>query len=388
MPRPRVAILMLRETAYTRQVAEGVTLHGRERGWQIGLVAEQPVGLAEHLLQWGAAGVVTCAYPPRQVRAMEATGLPVVATNTAGPGDPAVRVIPDAEAVGGMAAGYLLGLGFDRLAVVAQPAAPIAVERNAAFIDAVRAARRDEPAVYRGPVHHGQVAEVATDSRALGAWLADLAERGGGGSGGGPLGVFAYWDAVARQVLSACDVAGLVVPRQVAVLGVDNDPLLCELADPPLSSIDLGPRRIGTRAAEVLGAIMDGQPPPADHVRVPPLRVVERLSTDLVAVDDPDVAAAVEFIRGHAHKPIGVADIEGYVGVADRKLERAFRKRLGLTMHAELTRQRMQIAKDLLLRTDLTIEQIASRCGYANGPHLSKTFRKHAGVTPGRFRSG
>jgi LacI family transcriptional regulator len=376
---------MARETAYARDVAEGVTAVARRRGWRLGLLADRLDDVPEHLLKWGADAVVTFAYNEQRVADLLQTGLPVVATNTAvGSMGAVVRVTADQSAVGRMAAEYLLGLGLRRLAVVRQDESPVARQRNAAFVEAVRGAGADELAVYGGPVHHGQVMEVATDSRALGAWLRGLVEAGRGE----PVGVFGYWDAAARQVLAACQVAGLDVPRQVAVLGVDNDPLLCELADPPLSSIDLGARRIGEAAARVLEGLMDGRLAPDPPVRIAPLRVAPRLSTDLVAVDDPDVAAAVRYIRDHAAGPMTVADVAEHVMVADRKLERAFRKRMGLTMHAELTRQRMAIAKDLLSQTDLNLDEVARRCGYANGPHLSKTFKQHEGLTPGAYRRG
>jgi LacI family transcriptional regulator len=198
-----------------------------------------------------------------------------------------------------------------------------------------------------------------------------------------------------RQVLEACRAGGLVVPEQVAVVGVDNDELLCELADPPLSSIALNAEAGGYRAAAILDRMMrarvrGGRPPwrrprPARLV-VEALRVVARRSTDIIALDDQEVAAALHFLHDHAGEPIGVADVVADRLISRRSLELRFRAAVGRTIHEELQRIRLERARRLLLETDLAIPAVARAAGFSSPSYLAQVFRRALRTTPARYR--
>ena len=201
-----------------------------------------------------------------------------------------------------------------------------------------------------------------------------------------PVGLLVANDARALLVLEACRTAGLRVPDDVAVLGVDNDDLVCRLTSPTLSSIDHGARRIGQQAAALLDRLMDGEPAPVEPVRVQPEGVVERQSTDTLAVADPALARAVLLVRRRAFEGIGVGDILKDVPMSRRHLELEFKRLLGRTPHEEMQRIRMTRAAQLLETTDLAMPEIAAHCGVSYASQLTVQFRRFSGLTPTAYR--
>jgi len=209
------------------------------------------------------------------------------------------------------------------------------------------------------------------------AWLRSLPK---------PAGVMACNDACGRQIIEACTQAGLEVPDDVAVVGVDEDRLLCELSNPPLSSVALNGEQAGYRAAELLDAMMSGRVSTPQRILVEPLWVVPRRSTDVIAVEDPDVAAGLRFIRDNARRPIGVRDVARQAAVARRTLEIRFQRRLGRSIREEIQRVRLAWAKQLLVETELPLWKIAEHSGISSQSYLSKVFHRETGMTMARYR--
>jgi LacI family transcriptional regulator len=201
-----------------------------------------------------------------------------------------------------------------------------------------------------------------------------------------PLGLFAVSDAQATAALVAAKMVGLRVPDDVAIAGVDNAREVCDLSDPPLTSVDLNAERVGYEAAALLAKVMAGEPPPAENLVVPLGGLVARASTDVLAVDDPDVVAAVRHIRDHAIEGIGVVDVLAEVAVSRRMLERRFRRALGRSIHDEIQSVRLTHAKGLLTRTDMSMLQVAHAAGFTSQSYFGRAFAKEAGVTPLAFR--
>ena len=201
-----------------------------------------------------------------------------------------------------------------------------------------------------------------------------------------PVGIMCCNDDRGRQLLDACRAAQLSVPDQIAVVGVDNDEELCNLSSPALSSVSVNAERIGYAAAEWLDRMMAGRKFPDRDVLFSPTHVVTRLSTDTLAVDDPVLARALQFIRDHASEAIDVDDVAEAAGISRRNLERLMESRLCRSPNRELTRVRVDRARSLLLETDLPLAVIARRCGFRNAKYLGDTFRRVEGVPPGEFR--
>jgi LacI family transcriptional regulator len=179
---------------------------------------------------------------------------------------------------------------------------------------------------------------------------------------------------------------GVAVPDEVAVLGVDNDEVLCDLADPPLSSIIPDTRRIGYEAASCLDRMMRGEPSPGPATVIPPLGVVTRRSTDVLAVEDRTLSRAARFIREHACEGIAVEDVLAAIPLSRSVFERRFLKVFGRTPKAEIVRMQLQRVMQLLAETDLPLKQIADRAGFEHAEYMSAAFKKRTGLTPGQYR--
>jgi LacI family transcriptional regulator len=176
------------------------------------------------------------------------------------------------------------------------------------------------------------------------------------------------------------------VPDQIAVLGVDNDSVLCGVACPRLSSIELDGQRMGYEAATLLARMMGGKSCPEPPILVPPTQVVARESTDLLAVADAKVVEAVRVIQQFACQGIDVSHVADHIAMSRRTLERRFRACLGRTLKEELLRVKLEQAKMLLTQTDHPSKRIAGMCGFGSPYYFARAFRRETGETPCHYR--
>ena len=188
------------------------------------------------------------------------------------------------------------------------------------------------------------------------------------------------------MLADVCRLAGLAVPEDVAIVGVDNFELVCELSNPPLSSVQLPAERIGYESARLLDAMMDGAPARAEPILSPPVRVVTRRSSEVVAVEDKALARALRFIRDHARDGINVATVLAHCRISRSKLEHACEAALGRTPLQEIHRMQVEHACRLLVETDLAMPQVAHQSGLRDAEHLAKLFRPRLGLTPTAYR--
>lgn len=201
-----------------------------------------------------------------------------------------------------------------------------------------------------------------------------------------PTGVVACNDTRALQVVNAAREAGLRVPDDLLVVGVDNDLLVCELADPPLSSIDLDTVRIGYQAASTLSKMMAGRHTPPPETRLLPAGIVPRQSSDRLAIADPEMASVARFIVENCCEGISVDDVVDAAPYARSTLERRFRRAAGRSIKAEINRARVTRIKELLASTDYTLAKIARSTGFQHAEYMSTLFKKETGATPGEYR--
>ena len=202
-----------------------------------------------------------------------------------------------------------------------------------------------------------------------------------------PVGVFACYDIMAQRLLDACRDAGVAVPEEAAVLGVDNDHLLCSLSSPPLSSVIPDAHRTGYAAAVLLDRMIAGKAvaPKAHLIR--PVGIATRQSTDVLAVPDADVAAALHLIREHACDGINVADLLRSVLLSRRVLEQRFRRIVGRTPHQEIVRVKLARVRQLLAETNLPLSTIARRAGFPHAEYMSVAFKREVGQPPSEYRA-
>ncbi len=224
--------------------------------------------------------------------------------------------------------------------------------------------------------------DARDDSRALTRWLKRrlrAQQR--------PLAVFCYEDGDAAKVSVAAIEAGFDIPGDVAILGVDNDPLICENAQVSLSSVRHDRTRVGYDGAALLDTLMRGEPPPLEPVLVPPCGVELRASTDAFSADDAVIRRAIAFFRGNLGGSIGVPDVARAVGLPPHRLEAHFNQVVGESVHRFLSRLRVFEAKRLLSLTDLPVKAIARETGFSHGPHLNNAFKRQEGLTPLAYRA-
>jgi LacI family transcriptional regulator len=202
-----------------------------------------------------------------------------------------------------------------------------------------------------------------------------------------PLGIFCYNDCVAADIVDACIEAEIQIPDQVAVLGVDNDPVICDCVQVPLSSVRHDLEGMAYEAAALLDSLINGEPPPKIPRRISPKGVVTRKSTEVLAVEDARVAAALRYVQGNfSGGNLSVDDVVAHCGVPRRSLERAFRQELQRTVLHEILRVRINHAQKLLETTSLSVTDIAARSGFVSLNHFFRVFHGRTGLTPRAFR--
>lgn len=379
-PRPRrrqVALLVETSNAYARGLLQGIVHYIREHEpWSFHLM-EQGRGddPPEWLAQWQGDGIIARIETPRIARAIMRAGVPAVDVSAARlvPGLPWVET--DDAQIARLAAEHLLERGFKHFGFCGDARFNWSAWRERHFCDRLRAAGAEVNCYRSAAEATGDIAAQVADLR---RWLAELPK---------PVGIMAAYDSRGQQVLDACRGAGLAVPAEVAVIGVDNDELLCDLATPPLSSVIPNAHRAGYEAAALLDGLMAGRPIGAEARLIAPLGVAPRQSTDVLAVDDRDVARAVQFIREHACDGINVEDVLRAVPLSRRVLEQRFRRLLGRTPREEILQVRLARVRQLLSETDLPLYQIAERAGFEHAEYLSVVFKRETGQMPSAFRA-
>lgn len=281
----------------------------------------------------------------------------------------------NSEHAGRVAAEHLIDRGFTRFAFCGYEGRLWSRRRLQGFSQRLEEAGRS-CCVYEPP-HRRRILPWDREQPSVSAWLRSLAK---------PVGVMACNDIRGRQVIEACLEAGLRVPDDVAVLGVDEDRLLCELANPPMSSVVLNLERAGYQAAELLDGLMAGHVKRPQRIPVEALWVIPRRSTDVVAIEDRHVAAAVRFIRDRCRESITVSDVVAESQISRRGLEIRFQHVLGRSIRQQIQQARLAWSKRLLVETNLSAEKIARACGFSSLSYMSSVFHRELGTTLTDYR--
>jgi LacI family transcriptional regulator len=361
-------------------IAEYVRLHGP---WSIYL-AERGLGDAPPawLHDWEGDGVIARIENRRIARAVRRLDLPTVDLRGLLTDLGVPLIATDDEAVARLAVAHFLERGFRHFAFCGFLGADYSDKRCECFSRLVQEAGFT-CLVYQSP---RQPHSAGTEAREQRGWMTEAEVIRWMRKLPKPVGLMACNDIRAQQVLTTCRAIGVAVPDEVAVLGVDNDEVLCDLSDPPLSSVVPDTRRIGYEAAALLDQMMSGERPPAEPETVAPLGVVIRRSTDVLAIDDREISSAVRFIREHACEGITVEDVLTGLALSRSVFERRFSKIFGRTPKAEILRTQLDRVKRLLAETDLPLKQVASRAGFRYPEYMSAAFKERTGQTPGEYR--
>ena len=283
----------------------------------------------------------------------------------------------DLRAAGQLAARHLLDCGLGHFVYAALPRLPYVRQQYEGFADTLREAGYTCPS-YQPSFQSNSRKGWAAQEQELAQWIESLPK---------PVGMLAWGTTLGRQLTESCHQAGLHVPEDVAILGGDYDELLCETCIPQLAGVEVPSEQIGYEAALHLDRLMRGEGAPADPVLIEPQGVVARPSTDMLAIEDRELAEAIRFIRNHATQPLEVSDVLRGVAVSRRQLERGFQKVLGRSPLAEIRRRRVESAKRMLTHTDLPIRAVAAASGFGSHAHFTYVFKRQTGLSPLKYRS-
>ncbi len=379
----RIALQIEVNRAHGRSLLEGISEYAIDhRNWRLSLIDADEILHKKTLEKYDA--FIVRIMDKRTANIFAAAGKSIVDVYGRTDESPFTTIHLDDEAIGQMAAEYFAGRYFTHCAYCGfggvrfskargEAFARHCVQRGLTCFDYAKAQHND---IIKDTFFRNERIDNDKDPAALRAWVESLPK---------PIGIFCSNDLRAVQLLMALDKSKVAVGRDVAVLGVDNDTVLCMTANPTLSSIDTGANALGRRAAQLLDEDLAGTPA-GRRVLHGPLRVVERQSTNLWPFVTPWLGKALSFIQDHLASGVTAAEVVKYVGYSHPVVNRAFKKETGYTMKQEIVRQRLERSARLLRSTDKTTAEISDLCGFATVQYFTTSFTEKFGTSPNIWR--
>jgi LacI family transcriptional regulator len=378
---PHVALIVETSTSFGRRLLRGVAHYVRENGpWSVYLEQRSIYDPAPPWLKdWDGDGIISRAAFPEIARLVVNTRITAVDLNEQVTGLGLPLIFNDHEAIGRMAAAHLLERRFTQFGFLGHAGVFWSEERRRGFRAAVEAAGYC-CSEYRGtnktlPRYHQRSWEKEMEQVAH--WVDALPK---------PVGILAANDFRALQLLDACRRAGVPVPEKAAILGVDDEETVRDLASPPLSTVVPNAMQMGYEAAAMLDHLMHGGRPYEQKVLIPPLGIITRQSTDVTAITEPIVAEALRFIREHACEGVGVEAVVHHLAVSRSVLQRRFARVLGRTVHDVILGTKLDRVCQLLAETGLPLIAIAERAGFKHVEYLCNVFKERMDTTPTAYR--
>lgn len=366
--------------AHQEVFIEGVIRFAAEhqRKWSYIIAPEWNSISILQLVGWTGDGVIAALNTAKEAQCAAKFHLPVVNMSSALLDSPVPRSMVDNHAIGVMAAEHLLERGFQSYAFYGMWDVEYSKQRLKGFNHRLAAAGFQAKVLTLPSTFHLRGNIWLKQQQQLTQWLAELQT---------PCGILAASDARARQVINSCDQLNLKVPEQIAVIGVDDQQIICEHVHPTISSIARNNVLEGYTAASLLDRLMRGKKLPKGDQLIPPLRVVARESTATFAVSDERLREVLLYFQNHIEDPVTVEELCAHVDVSRRWLEYSFRNVLNETPFQYMRRQRLEYARRLLTNEPNTkIYRIAQRVGFSSAKQLTKVFRREFGVSPREFR--
>jgi LacI family transcriptional regulator len=375
----RVALLFNANKVYDRQVISGVGLYvaATRVEWDL-FIEEDFRGRAHDMLSWEGDGVIADYDDPEVAAALSTLTIPVVAVGGSHT-DPSQypRGVPyvatDNFKLVRLAYDHLIEQGLPRFAFYSLPPAPgnrWAHEREIAFLQIAKGDHQE------CPVYHGSPTSAAGWRRSqneMVEWVRTLPK---------PIGIVCVTDARARQLLQACIVADVAVPEQVAIVGIDNEPMVQLLGRIPLTSVIQGAEEMGRIAARILHRMLQGADCSGQRVLVQPSGINAQASSRFQPIGSPYVMRARHYLRQYAHLGIKSEQVAHYVGVSRTVLEEHFKRELKQTIHQAILEQKLHVARTLLADASIPLADVAIRSGFTSLQYMHTVFRREFKCTP------
>jgi LacI family transcriptional regulator len=368
---PHVALLIETSLASGRDILRGVAKYIREHGsWAL---YHEPSSLKEllpsWLRRWQGQGIIARVHNPALARKIAATKIPTIDVL----GVPLVHV--DNQAIGRMAAEHLIECGFNSFGFIGITDLNWSDQRRDSFHAEIRARGKNFDLCEIPQLESSRT----ITKRKLEDWVQRLRK---------PAGVMVCSDQRGQVLLEACRTCGISVPDAIAVLGVDDDEPLCEVSNPSLSSICAAHDLVGYTAAKVLDQFMKTGKAPTTPTLISPRGVITRQSTNVLAINDPELALALRFIRDHGCQSISVDEVARFARVSRSVLQRHFKQRLKRTVHEQILRTRINMATGLLTGSTLDMVSIAERAGFKHAEYMGAVLKRELNQTPAEIRRG
>jgi LacI family transcriptional regulator len=377
---PHVALIVETSIHYGRQVLRGVTRYVRShQPWSVFLEQRELwTSPPNWLRRWQGNGVICRKTTPGLARMLARAGIPLVDVSDVAPPTEATRIASDDPKIGTLAADHLLERGFANFAFCGFVDQLWSNTRREGFARRLAERGYELLQVWESPWIGPHALSWEKEQAQISRWLQSLKR---------PVGLMACNDARGQHVLDACQRTSLAVPEDIAVIGVDDDAVLCNLCQPPLSSVVPNAERVGYEAAALLDHLMSGRTAPREMMRIEPVGVHTRQSSDVLAIEDPAVAGALRFIRERAFQGCSMKEVLRHSAMSRSVLERKFRQYLGHSPQEEIRWVQLKRVKQLLAESDLSLNEIAQLAGYAHPEYMSVVFKRTTGQTPGQFRA-
>ena len=371
-----VALLVETSNAFSRELLSGIRDWIRfNQSWAIHL-SEQGRGNQPPawLKQWKGDGIIARVETKEIARAVSKTRVPVVNVSASGLAPQYPSVISDSLGIATLAARHLMERGLKSFGYCGDARFQWSFQHGGNFEKVlIKAGYSCE--FY--PSLSEDALDWAREQQKISDWLYSLPK---------PVGIMTCYDIRGQQVLDVCRAIGLHVPDEVAVIGQHNDAVLCDLCDPPLSSVIPGAREAGHEAAALLYSMMQGQTVESKVHPIAPVGVATRQSTDVVAVDDPRLKRAARFMRDHVFEKVTVEDLVKVSGMSRTLLERQFKHSFGVSPYEQILTLKLNKAERLIVETKLSLAEISDKLGFSSPEHFNSTFNKRKGHPPGQLR--
>jgi LacI family transcriptional regulator len=334
--------------------------------------------LSEALSALKPAGIIVGNVPsPGIASILRRTGRPIVTTTVASIGPRIPRVTLDDVSIGIVAAKHLVECGLRNFGYFGPPWNGPDTGQEGGFRQTLQSLSHEVAVCYARPAGENPIGGTFVSQKDVRHWLAKLPK---------PAGVFAPNDIWALWLCGVCKQEGIKVPEDIAILGAGDDELMCELARPSLSSVAIPAERIGYEAAAMLDRLMNRDEVTDKSLLLPAIGVVTRQSTDVLAVTDPDLVNAINYMRSNISESIAVEDVLQHVHISRSSFEKKFHEALGRSPAQEIRRMRVAMAKTFLTGTGMKIESIAKQCGFSRRELFSRAFHQATGITPAEYR--
>lgn len=375
-----VALILDTNQAYDRKVVSGITRYMRQVGdWSLHMELD-PQSKIPNFDEWEGHGVIADLDDLEVYTTVTKLNIPVVGIGGGYGFYPKVKNIPyvytDNHKVTELAFEHLCSKGFKNLAFCGIPENHIngwARERQSQFTKSCEEYKINYSCYQGEEISNNNWNAIIEDIK---EWLLSLEK---------PVGIMAANDMRAYHVLEACARAKLSVPNEVAVVGVDNDEMICSLTTPPLTSVIQGTDLLGYYASEILDQMIRKTDCPKERV-VPPLGLAVRESSDRLVISDPILTEALSFIRNKAYSGLRVDHVADHCHVSRSTIENKFKDKLGCSVHQEITRLQLNRVKELLIQDEMNLKQISKVAGFSSTQYMSSKFKKDSGLSPAQYR--